>query len=130
MVRPCSVLGGAADAHSRAGVAASWAYLFVVRGDAPLVISGRTISEREKLLGASGLSVAVIFFLTSVGSVLFSAVCVGLAGVAVHGALRVPDDLFLDDPNVRPWRCARLSSPDSPLRIPPSSPRLKSTPLG
>ena len=63
-----------------AGIAASWAYLFVVRGDAPLVIGGRAISEREKLLGASGASVAVVFFLTSVGSVLFSAVCIGLAG--------------------------------------------------
>jgi len=62
------------------GIAASWAYLFVARGDAPLVIAGRPISEREKLLGASGVSVAVIFFLTSVGSVLFSAVCIGLAG--------------------------------------------------
>lgn len=121
-----------------AGIAASWAYLFVARGDAPLVIAGRPISEREKLLGASAVSVAVIFFLTSVGSVLFSAVCIGLAGacaarralvelrlkasrrcrgvcryalssdsadlqcdsragVATHGALRVPDDLFLDD---------------------------------
>jgi hypothetical protein len=63
-----------------AGIAASWAYLFVARGDMPLVIAGRPISEREKLLGASGISVAVIFFLTSVGSVLFSAVCIGLAG--------------------------------------------------
>ena len=120
-----------------AGIAASWAYLFVARGDVPLVIAGRPISEREKLLGASGVSVAVIFFLTSVGSVLFSAVCIGLAGacdvtarcagggwqrqrlprvrrstneacsrparagVTAHGALRVPDDLFLDDANVR-----------------------------
>jgi hypothetical protein len=71
--------------------------LFVVRGDAPLVIGGRTISEREKLLGAAAISVAVIFFLSGVGSVLFSALSIGVAGVAVHGALRVPDDLFLDD---------------------------------
>lgn len=84
-----------------AGIGAAWTYLFIVRGDAPLVIGGRTISEREKLLGASGASVAVIFFLTSVGSVLFSAVCIGLAGVAAHGAVRVPDDLFLDDVSVR-----------------------------
>jgi hypothetical protein len=66
--------------HHAAGIAASWAYLFVMRGDAPLVIGGRAISDREKLLGASSISVAVIFFLTSVGSVLFSAVCIGLAG--------------------------------------------------
>ena len=79
------------------GLGSAWGYVFVVRGDAPLVIAGRAVSEREKLVGAAAISVAVIFFLTSVGSVLFSALCIGLAGVAVHGALRVPDDLFLDD---------------------------------
>jgi hypothetical protein len=75
-----------ARCRPRAGIAASWAYLFVVRGDAPLVIAGRAVSDREKLLGASGASVAVIFFLTSVGSVLFSAVCIGLAGAASQHA--------------------------------------------
>jgi hypothetical protein len=71
-------------------------YLFFVRGDAPLVINGRVLTEREKLMGAGGMSVLVIFFLTNVGSILFSAICIGLAGICAHGALRVPDDLFLD----------------------------------
>ena len=55
------------------------------------------MSEREKLTYSSAVSLIVIFFLSSVGSVLFSALSIGLAGVAVHGALRVPDDLFIDD---------------------------------
>jgi len=101
-------------AHRRAGIGAAWVYLFFVRGDAPLVISGRTLTEREKLIGAAGMSVLIIFFLTNVGSILFSAICIGLAGaprlaafrspssrppdpgIFAHGALRVPDDLFLD----------------------------------
>lgn len=68
---------------------AAWAYVFVVRGDAPLVVGGRALSEREKLLGGAGITVSVIFFLTSVGHVLFSAACVAASGVAIHGALRV-----------------------------------------
>lgn len=104
-------------AHRRAGIGAAWVYLFFVRGDAPLVINGRTLTEREKLIGAAGTSVLIIFFLTNVGSILFSAICIGLAGalrlaafrslpslssrppdpgIFAHGALRVPDDLFLD----------------------------------
>ncbi len=75
---------------------AAWAYVYVVRTE-PLVINGRELGEREKLLAMSGCSFVLIFFLTSVGSVLFSAIGFGLAGVAAHGALRQPDDLFLDD---------------------------------
>jgi len=45
----------------------------------------------------SAVSVIVIFFLSSVGSVLFMGLGLGIAGVAAHGAMRVPDDLFLDD---------------------------------
>lgn len=74
----------------------TWVYLFVVRTEA-LVIQGRQVSDREKLIGMSGLSIVVIFFLSSVGSVLFMGLGLGLLGVASHGAMRVPDDLFLDD---------------------------------
>ena len=73
-----------------------WAYVFVVRQE-PLQIGGRDVTEREKLIGMSTLSFILIFFLTSVGSVLFSAVGLGLTGIAAHGALREPNDLFLDD---------------------------------
>lgn len=57
-------------------------------------------SEREKLMYMSGLSFVVIFFLTSVASVVFSALVTGAALVALHGATRVPDDLFIDDADV------------------------------
>lgn len=39
----------------------------------------------------------VVVFLTSVGSLLISALMVGAAIVCAHGAFRVPEDLFLDD---------------------------------
>ena len=39
----------------------------------------------------------VVIFLTSVGSVLISALMIGLAIVCAHGAMRVPEDLFLDE---------------------------------
>jgi hypothetical protein len=60
-------------------------------------LQGRTTSEREKLLGMSAISLILIFFLSSVGSVLFMGLGLGAAGVAAHGALRQPDDLFLED---------------------------------
>lgn len=43
------------------------------------------------------VSTAVVIFLTSVGSVLVSALMVGAAIVCAHGAFRVPEDLFLDE---------------------------------
>lgn len=39
----------------------------------------------------------VVVFMTSVGSLLTSALTVGVAVVCLHGAFRVPDDLFLDE---------------------------------
>lgn len=39
----------------------------------------------------------VVIFLTSVGSVLISALMIGLVIVGAHGAFRVPEDLFLDE---------------------------------
>lgn len=41
-----------------------------------------------------------VVFLTAVGSLLISALMVGLAIVCAHGAFRVPEDLFLDDQEV------------------------------
>ena len=43
-----------------------WIYFMVVR-QAPVVISGRTLSDREKLMGLSAISFITVFFLTSVG---------------------------------------------------------------
>jgi hypothetical protein len=60
-----------------------WAYLYLVRNDQPLVINGRTLTEREKFYLSSGISLVVVFFLTSVGSLLFYALCIGLAGASL-----------------------------------------------
>jgi hypothetical protein len=51
-------------------------------------------------MAMSGLSFVVIFFLTNVASVAFSALVFGAAAIAAHGATRVPDDLFIDDSEV------------------------------
>lgn len=73
-----------------------WLYLFVVR-QAPLVLGGRTFSNQEKFVAMGVISVVVIFFLTSVGTLLFTAIGISVALISLHGAFRVPDDLFLDE---------------------------------
>lgn len=76
---------------------AAWIFLYLFRpADQPLVIGGRTFSDRETL-GVLVVSTIVVVFLTSVGSLLISSLLVGLAVVCTHGAFRVPEDLFLDD---------------------------------
>lgn len=81
-----------------AGLLAAWLFLYIFRtaSDPPLTIFGRQFSDRETLLGLIVASTVVIF-LTSVGSVLVSALMVGVALVCAHGAFRVPEDLFLDE---------------------------------
>ncbi len=54
-------------------------------------------SEREKFLALCGTSLVVIFFLTNVGATLFYALGLSMLLIGAHAALRVPDDLFLDD---------------------------------
>ncbi|GAB2299358.1 PRA1 protein B3 [Dionaea muscipula] len=79
------------------GLLAAWLFLYLFRpSDQPLVVLGRTFSDRETL-GVLVVSTVVVIFLTSVGSLLISALMVGLAIVCAHGAFRVPEDLFLDD---------------------------------
>mmetsp|Transcript_2194 Transcript_2194/g.5478 ORF Transcript_2194/g.5478 Transcript_2194/m.5478 type:complete len:225 (+) Transcript_2194:296-970(+) len=79
-----------------AALATMWFYLYIVRKE-PLTVSGRTLSAREQLLACVGVSVLVVFFLTSVGSELIYALVVSSAIIAAHGAFRAPDELFLDD---------------------------------
>ncbi|CAG7874081.1 unnamed protein product [Brassica rapa] len=75
----------------------AWMFLYLFRSsDQPLVIFGRSFSDRETLLGLVVTTVVVVF-MTSVGSLLTSALTVGVAVVCLHGAFRVPDDLFLDE---------------------------------
>lgn len=60
------------------------------------MIFGRTFSDRETL----GILVAVtvlVVFLTSIGSLIISALVIGVAIICLHGAFRLPEDLFLDD---------------------------------
>ncbi|KAL3130954.1 hypothetical protein ABBQ38_000277 [Trebouxia sp. C0009 RCD-2024] len=77
-------------------LALAWLYLFVVR-QSPLVIGGRTFNNNEKFIGMAVISGIIIFFLTSVGTVLFTALGISCAAIGVHGALRQPDDLFTDE---------------------------------
>ncbi|XP_059296700.1 PRA1 family protein B4-like [Lycium ferocissimum] len=76
---------------------AGWLFLYLFRpSDPPLVLFGRQFSERETL-GGLIVSTAVVIFLTSVGSVLVSALMIGVGIVCTHAAFRAPEDLFLDD---------------------------------
>ncbi|AES99672.2 putative prenylated rab acceptor PRA1 [Medicago truncatula] len=82
------------------GLLASWSFLYLFRpSDQPLVLFGRTFADRETLGILVVLTIFVVF-LTTVGSLLISALMVGLAIVSAHGAFRVPEDLFLDDQEV------------------------------
>jgi len=77
-------------------IGAVWSYVYLVRTE-PLKIGDRPVSDREKLLGMSGMSVLTIFFLSNAGSVIFSGFGVALLCIGAHSAVRVPDDLFIDD---------------------------------
>eukprot|EP00951_Prasinocladus_malaysianus_P003304 scaffold23452_cov23-Prasinocladus_malaysianus.AAC.1 len=77
-------------------LAAMWFYLLIVRKE-PVTINGRQLGQREQSLAGLAISFVVVFFLTSVGGELLYAMFVSAAVVAAHGALRVPDELFLDD---------------------------------
>ncbi|KAK6231147.1 hypothetical protein QUC31_011543 [Theobroma cacao] len=79
------------------GLLCSWIFLYLFRpADQPLVLFGRTFSDRETLGILIIFSVFVVF-LTTVGSLLISALMVGFGLVCAHGAFRVPEDLFLDE---------------------------------
>ena len=77
-------------------ITAVWAYVFMIRQE-PMKLGERTISEREKMLGMTGLSALAVFFLSSAGTVIFSGIGVALLGIGAHSMFRVPDDLFIDD---------------------------------
>jgi len=80
-----------------ASLLAARLFLYFFRpSDLPLVIFGRTFSERETL-GMLIVSIIVVIFLPSVGSVLISALLLGTAVVTPHGPFRTPEDLFLDE---------------------------------
>ena len=77
----------------------AWCFLYAFRApDQPVVLFGRAFTDRETLLGLVVASL-LAFFLTSVASLIISGLLVGAAIVAAHGACRMPEDLFLDDPS-------------------------------
>ncbi|KAG8374456.1 hypothetical protein BUALT_Bualt11G0134100 [Buddleja alternifolia] len=80
------------------GLLAAWLFLYLFRqaSDPPVTIFGRQFSDLETLTFLI-VSTVVVIFLTSVGSVLVSALMVGVAIVCLHGAFRAPEDLFLDE---------------------------------
>ncbi|MBA0706907.1 hypothetical protein Goshw_002293 [Gossypium schwendimanii] len=79
------------------GLLCSWIFLYLFRpADQPLIVFGRTFSDRETLGFLIIFSVFVVF-LTTVGSLLISALMVGVGLVCAHGAFRAPEDLFLDE---------------------------------
>ncbi|KAJ4772102.1 PRA1 (Prenylated rab acceptor) family protein [Rhynchospora pubera] len=89
---------------------AAWSFLYLFRpADPPLSLFGRTFSDRETLGGLVLVSIIVIF-MTSVGSLIISAITVGALLVCIHGALRVPEDLFLDEPDQQGGAAAGLLS--------------------
>lgn len=103
----------------------AWIFLYLFRpADPPLIIFGRTFSERETL-GVLVLSTIIVIFLTSVGYVLTSALMGGLAIVSAHGAFRVPEDLFLDEPDSA--STGFLSFLKSATTAPPSAPVVTAT---
>ncbi|KAF7845264.1 PRA1 family protein B4-like [Senna tora] len=101
------------------GLIASWIFLYFFRpSDQPLVLFGRVFTDFETLVLLGVLTVFVLF-LTSVGSILVSALMAGVAVVCIHGALRVPEDLFMDEQEaqqsngctIKALHCERSSIP-------------------
>ncbi|KAI3674811.1 hypothetical protein L2E82_51927 [Cichorium intybus] len=88
------------------GLLAAWLFLYLFRpSDPPLVIFGRTFSERQTLGLLVVLSIVVIF-LTNVGHVVISALLVGIAIVCAHGAFRTPEYLFLEEQEAAMGGCS------------------------
>ncbi|KAH6777919.1 prenylated RAB acceptor 1.B4 [Perilla frutescens var. hirtella] len=81
-----------------AALLAAWVFLYLFRqpSDPPITVFGRQFSNRETVFLLI-VSTVVVIFLTSVGTVLVSALIIGVTIVCAHGAFRVPEDLFLDE---------------------------------
>ncbi|KAH7288618.1 hypothetical protein KP509_31G034000 [Ceratopteris richardii] len=77
-------------------LAAAWFFLYASRTQ-PVVLFGRTFTEREVLITLSIITIAAVFF-TSTGSTIMYSLFMAVALIAVHAAFRTPDDLFLEEP--------------------------------
>lgn len=77
-------------------LAVIWFYMYIIK-TTPLVIGGREFGDREKFMMMAGGSLVVIFFLTSVGSIIFYALGLSMLVIGGHAMLHQPDDLFIDE---------------------------------
>ena len=75
---------------------AAWTYVYLIRTE-PLKIGERPVSDREIVAGHERSVSPRRLFMSSVGSLMFQAFGVALLAIGAHGAMRVPDDLFIDD---------------------------------
>lgn len=89
----------------------AWIFLYLYRTE-QLVLFNRPFSEREVLAIMTVLTIVVVF-LTNVGSLLISALMVGALLVTLHGAFKIPDDLFLDEQDSAGGLLSFLGGPGS-----------------
>ncbi|PWA60490.1 Prenylated rab acceptor PRA1 [Artemisia annua] len=75
----------------------AWLFLYVFRTpDQPVNMFDRTFTDRETL-GILIILTILIIFLTELGALMISSVVVGFGITCVHGAFRVPQEVFVDD---------------------------------
>ncbi|XP_073148027.1 PRA1 family protein F2-like [Henckelia pumila] len=74
---------------------AAWLVLYFLRHE-PLVIFGRTITDRVTLIVLSVVTVVVLLLTGAVANVLLALV-VGVAVVVIHAAVMKTDDLVFDE---------------------------------
>lgn len=75
----------------------AWLYLYLFRPPGqPVFLFDRTFSDRETL-GILIISTILIVFLTGLVSLLISSVLFGFGVTCVHAAIRVPQEVFVDD---------------------------------
>ncbi|KAL2330668.1 hypothetical protein Fmac_018249 [Flemingia macrophylla] len=104
-----------------AALLGSWLFLYLLRpADQPLRLFGRTFSDFETLSLLGAVTFALIF-LTSLGSLLVTALTLSVALVAAHAAFRVPEDLFLDDRQGE-QSAGLLSILRAAVAVPPAAP--------
>ena len=77
-------------------ILAAWCFLYAFHpSDQPVVLFGRTFTDRETLLRL--VVASVLAFFLSTASLIISGLLDGGAIIPAHRACRMPEDLFLDD---------------------------------